>query len=370
MSLSERLRQARSWMNLTLQEVAERTGIGVSTLSEFENGHREPRLFQLKQLADLYLRPISFFLEEGPVTAQVVLWRKRPETPRAEWLQGQLLRLAEQYHHLELLCDAYEPYNLSFSTGSADRFGYHDAEKLAHQFRQQMGLGDRPGETLLRVLEEVCNIKVFHLEFEPSGTAACTWSESFGGAILLNAKNVRWRRNFDLAHELFHLLTWKTFRSSVTEPSVEAPEGEEKWATCFARHLLVPPEVLRIAVDKALAERGGNLTLPDLSEIARQFDVSIEVLVRHISFIYGKGSEWANTVLDRFRASINFWDTRVSDVPPIRPARFCALAQQALRSGLLSTGKYAEYMEISRYEALQLVQQMAEDDAPIEITHP
>jgi len=201
MALSERLKVARSSLNLTLQGVEERTGIGVSTLSEFENGKREPRLVQLKQLADVYLRPLAFFLEDGPAVPQVVLWRTKPESPRAEEVQARLVKLAEQYHHLEVLCDDSEPCDLPFHSGRAASFSYAQAEKLAHQFRQLLGLGERPGQALLRVLEEVCKVKVFHLDFEPSGSAACTLSESFGAAILLNAKNVHWRRNFDLAHE-------------------------------------------------------------------------------------------------------------------------------------------------------------------------
>src|SRR5438552_9006933 len=109
MPLSERLKLARTALNLTLQAVEERTGIGVSTLSEFENGKREPRIVQLKQLADAYLRSLAFFLEDGPVASQVVLWRKKPESPRSEDVQGRLVKLGEQYHHLELLCNAHEP---------------------------------------------------------------------------------------------------------------------------------------------------------------------------------------------------------------------------------------------------------------------
>ncbi len=370
MTLSDRLKLARSTLKLTLQTVEERTGIGLSTLSEFENGKREPRLIQLKQLADAYLRPISFFLEEGAVTPQVVLWRKKPESPRAEELHARLIRLGEQYHHLEMVCNAHEPCDLPFHSGPAERFGYPQAEKLALQFRQLMGLGERPGETLLRVLEEVCKIKVFHLDFEPSGSAACTLSDSFGAAILLNAKNVRWRRNFDLAHELFHLLTWKTFRSAGEAQAVEASEAEEKFATCFARNLLVPPEVLRVAVDEALAKQDGKLKFDDFFEIARQFDVSVEVVIRHIGFVYRKPTDWANAVLDQLRSQIGFWDSRVSETPSALPLRFHALARQALRHGLISTGKYAQYVGVSRREAMQLVEQDTEDDASIEVAHP
>lgn len=371
MALSDRLKMARSSLNLTLQVIEERTGIGVSTLSEFENGKREPRLVQLKQLADVYLRPLGFFLEDGPPVQQVVLWRKKLESPLAEEVQARLVKFAEQYHHLEVLCDAHEPCDLPFHLGRAANFSYPQAEKLAYQFRQLLGLGERPGPTLLRVLEEVCKVKVFHLDFEPSGSAACTLNESFGAAILLNARHVRWRRNFDLAHELFHLLTWKTFRTAGDAAAVEASDAEEKLATCFARNLLIPEDVLRVSVDEASARHGGKLTFDDFFEIARQFDVSVEAIVRQVGFVYQKKTaEWANAVLEQLRTEIGFWDRRASDAAPALPLRYFALARQALRSGLLSTGKYAEYTGVSRREAMQVVEQDAADDANIEVAHP
>jgi len=366
MALAERLRYARNAMNLTLAQVGERTGIGLSSLSDFENGKREPRLPQLRELADLYRRSTSFFLEEGELPVEIVLWRQRPTSPNAEEVQARLLRLAEQYHHLEVWCDDSEDVGLPFATASPDRFGYAQAEKLAHDFRNQFGLGDRPGQSLLRVLEEVCKVKVFHMQFEPSGSAACTYGERFGAAILLNSNNVRWRRNFDLAHELFHLLTWNVFREVGESRLAEACEREEKLATCFARNLLMPQELLRIAVD---SRHGGRtkVRFADLFEIARQFDVSVEAVLWQMTFVYKLSKEAVQSNIEALRSQISFWDDRQRDEPPPRPLRFEALANEALRKGLISTGRYAEYLGITRREAMRRVEQEATEDAEVEI---
>ncbi len=45
--LGERLRYARDKVNLTLSRVKELTGIGESSISEFENDVREPKVAQL-----------------------------------------------------------------------------------------------------------------------------------------------------------------------------------------------------------------------------------------------------------------------------------------------------------------------------------
>jgi len=123
-------------------------------------------------------------------------------------------------------------------------------------------------------------------------------------------------------------------------------------------------------VDEALAKQDGKLKFDDIFEIARQFDVSVEVVVRHIGFVYRKTADWANTVLDQLRSQIGYWDSRVSDTPSALPLRFHALARQALRHGLLSTGKYAEDVGMTRREAMQLVEEDAEDDASIEVANP
>lgn len=369
MELSEKLKAARLALKLTLEVVSERSGIGVSTLSEFENGRREPRLGQLKQLADTYHRSVTSLLDEGVQTAPCVLWRQRPQSPSAEDLQATLLDLADKYRTLEALCEQHTVMELPAAPASDSRLTYSTAASLARRVRNELGLGDRPGQTLLRVLEEVCNVKIFHLEFEPSGSAACTLSDQFGAAVLLNLKNVRWRRNFDLAHELFHLLTWKCFRHDAVEQEEQPSETEEKLATCFARNLLMPEEVFREAVDAARRD-GGKIGFDGMFEVAREFDVSVEAVVWQIGFVYNVPSEKLQPTVESLRGRSGVWDVRETDSPPRRPLRFEALARQALRKGLISTGRYAEYVGVSRREAMKLVEQDATEDVQVEVTHP
>jgi Zn-dependent peptidase ImmA (M78 family)/DNA-binding XRE family transcriptional regulator len=370
MGLSDRLRHARNSLGLTLAVVEERTKIGTSTLSDFENEKREPKLTQLKKLADTYGRPISFFLEENPVEPEVVLWRKKPDSPMAEEIQVRLRTLAEQYHNLEIWCGEHEPGELPFASGPIEsKYRYQDAAKLAHNLRKNLALGDRPGQSLLRILEEVCKIKVFHLDFEPTGSAACTWADTFGAAVLLNASHVRWRRNFDLAHELFHLLTWKIFRQEESRDGIVASEKEEKLATCFARNLLMPEEPFRETVDSFGGERGG-LDFNQLFEIARQFDVSVEAALRQRGFVYNMPSRETQEHVEQARKLASFWETRESSRPPERPPRFRALATHALRKGAISAGRFAEYLGTSRREAMQVVEQEAEDNAEVEVANP
>src|SRR5678815_4477719 len=98
MELGKRLRAVREARGLTLGDVEGMSAIGISSLSDYENSKREPRLDQLKRLADLYKLRVSYFLDEEEVQPkEAVLWRQRPESPRAEELEAKLFELAEQY---------------------------------------------------------------------------------------------------------------------------------------------------------------------------------------------------------------------------------------------------------------------------------
>ena len=371
MNIGERLRYARERARLTGAQIRERAGIGESSLSEFENGKREPSLSQLRTLARAYGRSVSFFLSEGPIPTEIVLWREQPAAGAGE-IEVEFLRLCEQYHNLEIWTKEKSPIRLPIAGGDVDkgRFGYPQAEELAKTFRRELQLGDRPAHALLNALEEICGVKVFHLEFRPTGTAASTFSETFGPAILLNSDNCRWRRNHDLAHELFHLLTWRLFREggkSDASPA-EPTEKEEKLATCFASHLLMPAEPLRTAVNARMNE--GKVRFEDLFDIAREFDVSVESLLWHLHFIFGRSNAQADKTREEIARATNLapmFEDRSQAPVPSRPARFHALAIKALRRGEISVGRCAEYLGISRQQAMKYVEQEATDDEEIQV---
>jgi len=64
-ALGDRLRRIRRARELTLEQVAERTGISQPTLSRLESGRRQPSLAQLLTLADQYGASVGDLLGEG-----------------------------------------------------------------------------------------------------------------------------------------------------------------------------------------------------------------------------------------------------------------------------------------------------------------
>ena len=359
MSVSDRLRYAREKANLTLTDVKNSTAIGESSLSDFENGKREPKLSQLQLLANLYHRSLSFLLSDAETANEVVLWRKRP-AEGAEEIEGRFLMLCEQYHNLEVWNNSVTRPVLPEVDGDVERFGYNDAQELAYNVRNLLGLGSRPSFELLRVLEEYCGIKVFHERFEPTGTAASTRHVDFGAAILLNSGNYRWRRNYDLAHELFHLLTWRLFRTGNGNTSTIASDWEEKLANCFASNLLMPSESVSTVLGRY--EQDGKIPIEAFFDVARLFDVSVEAVLWRWHILSNKGkdriSETENEI-EQAKALSRIFEQRTSTDPLELPDRYRALAVESLARGEMSVGRFAEYLGISRRKAMDYLEQEA-----------
>lgn len=97
-ALAQRLREAREYLNLSQQFVADQTGLPRSAISDIERGSRRVDSLELKQLAALYRRPPAYFLgeedevaESGVATEALARVTKGMEQPEME----QLLRFAQ-----------------------------------------------------------------------------------------------------------------------------------------------------------------------------------------------------------------------------------------------------------------------------------
>ncbi len=366
-TLGERLRIARTRAGLAGSQVRELTGIGESSLSEFENDRREPSLSQLQKLATAFQQSVAFFLDSSPMeTEPIVVWRMRPERDAAQ-IEVKFIKLCQQYHNLEMWSGERAALSLPQATGVADHFRYVDAEELAKRVRRDLQLGDRPAQCLLAVLEEVCGVKVFHMEFEPSGTAASAMSPKFGAAILLNSRNARWRRNYDLAHELFHLLTWDVFHPAASHP--DETQIEESLANCFASNLLMPTEPFRTAINARTVDQ--KISFASLFDVAREFDVSVEALLWRMHFVYGcgkAGRDQTRQDIATARQLTSLFEGRDSQKPHDWPERYKAMAVKALRRGEISIGRCSEYLNLSRQEAMRFIEQEVTEGEEVQVT--
>jgi transcriptional regulator with XRE-family HTH domain len=64
-TLAKRLREAREYLGLSQEYVAQQTGISRPAVSEIEGGNRKVDSLELKRFSKLYGRPIEYLLGEN-----------------------------------------------------------------------------------------------------------------------------------------------------------------------------------------------------------------------------------------------------------------------------------------------------------------
>ena len=114
-------------------------------------------------------------------------------------------------------------------------------ERFAAEFR----LGDAPATCLSEIMERELGILVLMVDADRDiSGAACRLPEL--DAVLIARREVAGRRHFDLAHELFHILTWDAMPPEHDEAAQETGGNRvEQLANNFAAALLMPAAALR-----------------------------------------------------------------------------------------------------------------------------
>jgi transcriptional regulator with XRE-family HTH domain len=92
--LATRLREAREYLNLSQQFVADKTGIPRSAVSDIERGVRKVDSLELRKLARLYMYPVGYFLGEEEADDDVRMFA-RAVTDLTEDDRAEVVRFAQ-----------------------------------------------------------------------------------------------------------------------------------------------------------------------------------------------------------------------------------------------------------------------------------
>ena len=121
---------------------------------------------------------------------------------------------------------------------------FEDAMQAGERFASELELEPVPALRLATVMERELSILVLMVDAsEGISGAACRLPEL--DTVLIARREVAGRRNFDLAHELFHILTWDTMPPEHSEePRDTGGNRVEQLANNFAAAVLMPVHVL------------------------------------------------------------------------------------------------------------------------------
>lgn len=347
-ALGVRLRTARHKLGLKQKEVADKAGFPAhQIISQIEAGKRDVKAWELATLTKvLKINVVDLFAEEIPKEAPM-LWREDPGDLAMEAEQS-FRRRCDEYWMIEQACGIKARPKLPEYGKYVTEMTFEDAEQLAHEASKVMDLGARPASSLVHVLENKYQVKIWYADLD-DGSAVTTWGD-FGPAILMNANQAPWRRNYNFAHELFHLLTWDSNEAEHWKEDEETWENIEKLANSFASHLLLPADELDNELTDQVEEN--QLTYASLVEVARNFGVSTSALIWRMVSLRWITREEAESALasEEFRTIDRQSMPGLWDNPEKLPERFVRFAFSAYMRGNLSRTRLAELMETSLFD--------------------
>jgi Zn-dependent peptidase ImmA (M78 family)/transcriptional regulator with XRE-family HTH domain len=252
--IGERVCHARLAANLSQAELAEKLGFNDrQTVSTIESGKRAVSAEELVKLAGVLGQPLDFFTDPYVVTEkQAFSYRANPGAAKAvPAFEEQVTRLiATQRRFRELLGETRSPIQAQISSLTKQSpldFACFLGEKTARAWN----LGEVPAVNLRAAIERELAATILYVDAPDSiSGVACRMAD--GDFIFINRNEALSRQNFDLGHELFHLLTWEKMPPERLDlPGTRTPV--ERLADSFTAGLLMPAQAIKARWAKRVA---------------------------------------------------------------------------------------------------------------------
>jgi Zn-dependent peptidase ImmA (M78 family)/DNA-binding XRE family transcriptional regulator len=332
--IARRLKAFREERGLTQADLAERMGFANrQTLTSIEAGERAISAEEMVQAAEALDVELSDFTDPFRLIGEGE-FSFRAAGVSSDVLDG-FERTARQWvaTYRTLLERAGVPRShLGSKLELREDSTFEAAQEAAEELRREWKMGDVPAEVLVDVIERELGARVLFVDAPKDISGAAVHLPGLL-TILVNRRESLGRRHFDIAHELFHLLTWDAMKPDRVEPQ-ETPRGKgnrvETLADNFAGALLMPGDVVRRRWDQR-----GEVELHDwLNAVATSMRVT-SIALKWRMVVLGLLSKAEAEAVDDRRLAAN--GGQESDATPLLFGReFIARVHGAVEEGHLS----------------------------------
>lgn len=245
--INRRLKAARERVGLTQSELAERLGFkDRQTLTAIETGQRKLSAEELLRAVDVLGVDIDYFTDPFRLVGEGSFsWRAANNAaPKVlEQFEDVAGRWIATYRYLgELQGVTASPLQKRLSL--TEKSSFEEARAAAEAIVEEWKLGEVPALRLEPAIRENLGALVLYVD-APEGISGAACNLSGLSAILINRQEPEGRRNYDLAHECFHLLTWEQMPPCHIDGSRAGKAKRiEQLANNFASALLLPERSL------------------------------------------------------------------------------------------------------------------------------
>ncbi len=343
-----RLQALREKNKMTQEQLAQALGFkDRQTLSQIEVGDRKLGFQEMLRAAEVFNVGVDYFTDPFELAGEGQFsWRQTNTDAQAlGQFEQKAGRWIAAFRYLSKLRGDSIHSSLR-RVALTHRSTFEDAAAEGEAIGATLRLGDVPSARLGESLQDELDTLVLYVDaIRGISGAACQLDQL--NAVLINRREPAVRRAYDLAHELFHLLTWQTMppqhvESEFTLKTIE--KRTEQLADNFAAGLLMPSKTISTLLAGSPRPSGSALT-GWLSESAVKLGVS------------GSALKWrlVNTnVLTKAEASAVPDDSlrlHVEDVLSETPARFSkrfvSVMSWGIDEGHVSVRRVAQLLDTS-----------------------
>jgi Zn-dependent peptidase ImmA (M78 family) len=292
---------ARETAGFTPLEAAKRLKIDEARLGAWEDPANEdaPSIPQLRKIAALFKRPLAvFYLEESPPRFAVMRdLRRLPGTGARSYSPAVQLEIRAANERRELALELAADLEQEVPTFTLGATMQEDPETVGARIRTTLGVttdlqlhwrdnDGRAGFNAWRARIDNLGALVFQTTRFPSDEASgFAIAADTLPVIAVNRNDALTRRTFSLVHELAHLMIRISGVSELDTDANRPPEDQriEVFCNSVAAAALIPRDVI-LAEPRVVAQgqRSVNWTDAEISDLARDFNVSREALLRRL----------------------------------------------------------------------------------------
>jgi len=269
----DRLKNARLYRSLTVEELAENIGVSKQMVSQYEVEKTLPSFEKLLSIADSLGFPYNYFLQPDnfKITTGSTYFRSLLKTHK-KYRVSQTIKM----EHLARIYSILKEY-IEFPMLNLPALDEHITPKgAAQKLRSFWDLGKRPISDIISILEENGIIVTMFAtptdDIDAFSHYVSINNDDIYLIALSNNKDTAARTHFDVAHELGHVLL-HGWSESVEALTREQFKEKEKEANEFAAEFLLPEETFKRDASKYPNK------LDYYVELKRKWKVSIAAMI-------------------------------------------------------------------------------------------
>lgn len=242
--------------NISRKELADKVGITEQAIWQYENNHVSPKLAVINKLKSIFNVKASYFLKEdllslytNNINAKNIAYRSdsvnslsktQSETTHIRFIDAFLKKIEQRILYPANIIKDIREEVIEFINVNKNMERHNQIKHIAGIARKRIGLSEESNQNILFLFEK-SGIFIFEKYIGDDIDAYSLWSEDDRAYIMLGTiRKTAARRNFDLAHELGHLLLH--FTCEFTMQDTDSYRLLEKEANQFAGEFLIPEE--------------------------------------------------------------------------------------------------------------------------------